>query len=84
MYILTRYGGVEGCLFLIFMLVIFMIVNIPLQNFFNKVMRGHDKLVAIIEGCLILVFARILAQRTAPLVNELVRHIAEFITDMLY
>lgn len=79
----ARVISVEGCLFLIFMLGIFVAINIPFQNILRKVIKGHDKLVAIIEICFILIVARIMARWATPTVIELVQCTADFVIDTL-
>lgn len=79
----ARVISVEGCLFLIFMLGLFVVLNVPFQNILRKVIKGHDKLVAIMEICFILIAARIMARWAAPTATELIRRTADFIIDML-
>ena len=45
----ARVISVEGCLFLIFILGLFVVLNVPLQNILRKVIKGNDRLVAIME-----------------------------------
>lgn len=79
----ARVISVEGCLFLIFILGLFVVLNVPLQNILRKVIKGNDRLVAIMEICFILIVARIMARWAAPTVTELIRRTADLIIDML-
>ena len=79
----ARVISVEGCLFLIFILGLFVVLNVPLQNILRKVIKGNDRLVAIMEICFVLTVARIMARWAAPTVTELIRRTADLIIDML-
>lgn len=81
--LLAREISVEGCLFLIFILGLFIVLDIPIQKILRKVTKGHDKLAVIIEICFILIVARIMARWGAPIVTALIQHAVDFVIDML-
>lgn len=79
----ARIVSIEGCLFMIFMAVLFMTLNIPLKNILGRVMKGHDNLVAIIEACVIIFVARKLAQWSGPAATKLIQDITSFISELI-
>lgn len=79
----TREISVEGCLFLLFALGLFLVLNVPLQNLLGRVFRMHDKAITIVELCLFLTTAGILTRLATPVVNGVLESGAVSSMDLL-
>lgn len=81
--ILARTISIEAFLFLFFLFSLYLLLNIPLQNFLNKLFKKSKRISGLVEILLLLVGARILALYTEPLVSGLVERIVAIIVNSL-
>ena len=81
--ILSRTISIEGCLFLMYLLGLYIVFNIPLENTLRKLFKRHKKISEIIQILLMLITARVLAWKTEPFVSKAVDRLVELTINWL-
>lgn len=75
----ARLLSVEGALFVLFGVFAFFVFESFILNFANKIFKGHDKIIAVVEITFIVLVARKLAHWTEPVVMKVIDLIVEIV-----
>lgn len=79
----ARTASLGGCLFLFFLIIVFVVLNVPLDNFLNLIFKKHKKIITVIEVVMYIQIAYLLAHWSEPVVSKYIRYCSEFIVDIL-
>lgn len=81
--LIAREISIGGCLFLLFLLGLFVFLNVPLQNILRKLFKGNNKVATIIEVCLFFLVARVLAHWVEPVVRKFLEELTKHMLDVM-
>ena len=81
--LIAREISIGGCLFILYLVGLYVTLNIPLQNALKRIFRGNNMLVTVVEICLLFIVARELARWTEPGVTKWIEESTKSVVDIL-